>query len=97
MIRRRTRSTCLHRSPLSVLGARPFSVRERSSDLAPTDCIYRSVYKQETTFVELDQTRTAICPVTLTGADYRRVHDACHQAALLWNQAVDWLHAEWKR
>ena len=45
----------------------------------------------------LDQVRTAVCPVTLTGADYRRAHDACHQAALLWNQAVDWVHAEWER
>ncbi|EQD31199.1 transposase, IS605 OrfB family [mine drainage metagenome] len=46
--------------------------------------------------MELDQIRTAVCPVTLTGADYRRTHDACHQAALLWDQAVDWVHAEWK-
>lgn len=46
--------------------------------------------------MELDQIRTAVCPVNLTGADYRRTHDACHQAALLWDRAVDWVHAEWK-
>ncbi|MHB8319118.1 MAG: hypothetical protein ACYDEP_07825 [Acidimicrobiales bacterium] len=44
----------------------------------------------------MSETRTAICPVTLTGADYRRIHDTCHQAALLWDRAVDWVHAEWK-
>ena len=40
--------------------------------------------------------RTAIVPVTLAGASYRLAHDACHRAALLWNQAVDWVHAEWE-
>ncbi|MDA8400314.1 MAG: hypothetical protein M0008_09785 [Actinomycetota bacterium] len=40
--------------------------------------------------------RTAIVPVTLSGADYRRAHDAHHIAAGLWNQAVDWVHGEWK-
>ena len=40
--------------------------------------------------------RTAICRVTLSGTDYRRAHDACHVAALLWNQATDWVHSEWK-
>ena len=35
-------------------------------------------------------------PVTLAGASYRLAHDACHRAALLWNQAVDWVHAEWE-
>ncbi|MHB1891923.1 MAG: RNA-guided endonuclease InsQ/TnpB family protein [Candidatus Dormibacteria bacterium] len=38
--------------------------------------------------------RTAICRVTLAGADYRRAHDACHVAASLWNQATDWVHSE---
>jgi hypothetical protein len=42
--------------------------------------------------VALDQTRTAICPVTLTSADYHRAHDACYRAALLWNQVVGWVH-----
>jgi putative transposase len=42
------------------------------------------------------QIRVAICPLTLTGADYRRAHEACHQAALLWNRAVNWVHTEWK-
>lgn len=36
-----------------------------------------------------------IAPVTLTGADHRRAHDACHAAAGLWNQAVDWVHEQW--
>ena len=45
--------------------------------------------------VQLGQIRTAICPVTLSGADYRRAHDSCYLAAKLWNQAVDWVHAEW--
>ena len=34
--------------------------------------------------------------VTLTGASYRLAHDSCHRAALLWNQAVNWVHGEWK-
>ncbi|MHB8289877.1 MAG: hypothetical protein ACYDEY_11685, partial [Acidimicrobiales bacterium] len=40
--------------------------------------------------------RTAIVPVTLSGANYRRAHDAHHIAAGLWDQAVDWVHGEWK-
>lgn len=44
----------------------------------------------------MEQTRTAIVPIRLTGAAYRQAHAACHQAAALWNQAVDFLHAEWK-
>jgi putative transposase len=44
----------------------------------------------------LVKTRTAVRLVTFAGADYRRAHDACHKAALLWNQAVDWVHGEWK-
>ncbi len=40
--------------------------------------------------------RTAIIPVTLSGASYRLAHDSCHSAALLWNQGVDWVHAQWK-
>ena len=40
--------------------------------------------------------RTAIIPVTLSGANYRLAHNSCHSAALLWNQAVDFVHGEWK-
>jgi len=40
-------------------------------------------------------TRAAICPVTLSGVDYRRAHDAHHLAAGLWDQAVEWVHGEW--
>ncbi len=40
--------------------------------------------------------RTAIVPVTLSGGDYRRAHDAHHVAAGLWDQGVDWVHGEWK-
>ncbi|MHB8320044.1 MAG: hypothetical protein ACYDEP_12580 [Acidimicrobiales bacterium] len=40
--------------------------------------------------------RTATVPITLSGANYRRAHDSCHLAAGLWDQAVDWVHAEWK-
>lgn len=39
--------------------------------------------------------RTAVAPVALSGADHRRAHDACHAAAGLWNQAVDWVHQQW--
>ncbi len=46
--------------------------------------------------MQLGQTRTAICPVTLSGADHRRAHDACHLAAKLWERVVDWVHSEWK-
>ncbi len=41
-------------------------------------------------------TRTAIIAVTLSGQNYRLAHDSCHTAATLWNQAVDWVHSEWK-
>ncbi len=44
----------------------------------------------------MDFVRTAIIPVTLSGSDYRRAHDAAHRSAILWNQAVDWVHSEWK-
>ena len=40
--------------------------------------------------------RTAIIPVTLSGSDYRRAHDAAHHSAILWNRSVDWVHSEWK-
>ena len=40
--------------------------------------------------------RTAVVAVTLSGSDYRRAHDSAHAAALLWNQVVDWVHAEWR-
>jgi transposase len=36
-----------------------------------------------------------VAPVTLNGADHRRAHNACHAAAGLWNQAVDWVHEQW--
>ncbi len=44
----------------------------------------------------VDTTRTAIIGVQLSGSDYRRAHNACHLAAGLWNQAVDWVHSEAK-
>ena len=40
--------------------------------------------------------RTAVIPISLSGGDYRIAHDAAHTAANLYNQAVDWVHAEWK-
>jgi putative transposase len=40
--------------------------------------------------------RTAIVPVTLSGANYRQAHDAHHIAAGLWGEALNWVHAEWK-
>ena len=43
-----------------------------------------------------DVVRTAILPVTLSGVDYRRAHDAHHIAAGLWDQELDWVHGEWK-
>ena len=41
-------------------------------------------------------TRTAIIAVTLSGQNYRLAHDSCHTVATLWDQAVDWVHSEWK-
>jgi putative transposase len=40
--------------------------------------------------------RTAVIPISLSGGDYRIAHDAAHTAANLYNQAVDWVHAEWE-
>lgn len=40
--------------------------------------------------------RTAVVPARLNRADHTRAHEACHAVALLWNAAVDWVHAEWK-
>ena len=45
---------------------------------------------------ECPTVRTAIVPVTCSGASWRIAHDTCRIAALLWNQAVDWVHVEWK-
>lgn len=39
--------------------------------------------------------RTAIVPVTLSAADYRRAHDAAHKAGLAWNQLVDFQRTHW--
>ena len=47
--------------------------------------------------MESPQIRTAIIPIRLLGADYRRAHEACHTAGLLWNLAVDWVHDQWKQ
>ncbi len=44
----------------------------------------------------VETTQTANVPVALSGSDYRRAHDGCHTAALLWNQAVDWVRREWE-
>ena len=43
----------------------------------------------------MDTMRTAIVPATLSGSNYRRAHDSAHRSAMLWNQAVDWVHCEW--
>lgn len=43
----------------------------------------------------ISQFRTAIVPVTLSAADYRRAHDACHVAAQVWNLCVGWVRAQW--
>ena len=45
---------------------------------------------------ERTTTRTAIVAFPLFGGDYRRAHEAHHLAAGLWDQEVDWVHAEWK-
>ena len=39
---------------------------------------------------------TAIVPVHLPWKQHRSAHAACHAAALLWNQTVDWLHGQWR-
>ena len=39
---------------------------------------------------------TAIVPVHLPWKQHLAAHEACHAAALLWNTAVDWLHAQWR-
>lgn len=39
--------------------------------------------------------RTAVVPVSLTGADYRRAHQGCHAAALLYNHLIESLRRFW--
>jgi hypothetical protein len=39
---------------------------------------------------------TAIVPVHLLWKQHLSAHAACHAAALLWNQTVDWLHGQWR-
>jgi hypothetical protein len=39
---------------------------------------------------------TAIVPVHLLWKQHLAAHEACHAAALLWNQTVDWLHGQWR-
>jgi hypothetical protein len=36
---------------------------------------------------------TAIISVTLSGSIYRRAHDPAQSTAILWNQAIDWVHS----
>ena len=40
--------------------------------------------------------RTAVVPVSLSPADYRRAHNAAHQVAGLWNTAVTWVREQWE-
>lgn len=40
--------------------------------------------------------RVAIVPIHLSGADYRRAHEACHKAASLWNFFLASIHEYWK-
>ena len=46
--------------------------------------------------VDVPPRRTAIVGVHLRSRDYQRAHEACHTAALLWNQAVAWVRGEWE-
>jgi putative transposase len=39
--------------------------------------------------------RTAVVPVTLSAGDYRRAHEGCHNAALIWNQLVIFQRTFW--
>jgi IS605 OrfB family transposase len=39
---------------------------------------------------------TAIVPVHLPWKHHLAAHKACHAAALLWNEAVNWLHGQWR-
>lgn len=40
--------------------------------------------------------RVAIVPIRLSGADYRRAHEACHKAASLWNFFLASIQEYWK-
>jgi len=40
--------------------------------------------------------RTMIMPVKLSGAQYRMAHEACHNSALIWNEAVKYQQSFWK-
>ena len=46
---------------------------------------------------QMQTTRTAVIPVSLLSAHYRRAHQAGYVAAQLWNQATDWVHSKWKQ
>lgn len=46
--------------------------------------------------VRAEAFRTAVVPVVLTGVDYRRAHEACHKAALIWNELVLAQRAHWE-
>jgi putative transposase len=37
-----------------------------------------------------------VVPVILTGVDYRRAHEACHNAALIWNELVAAQRTHWE-
>jgi len=40
--------------------------------------------------------RTAVVSLRLSGADYRRAHEACHRAGLYWTALVDGVHRHWE-
>lgn len=40
--------------------------------------------------------RVSIAPIRLSGADYRRAHEACHKAASLWNFFLASIQEYWK-
>lgn len=46
--------------------------------------------------VRAEAFRTAVVPVILTGVDYRRAHEACHNSALIWNELVAAQRTHWE-
>ena len=77
---------------------------ELPQDVAQIDVVERVVLPQVAARLAAVQAKkaaglvglTAIVPVHLPWKQHLAAHKACHAAALVWNEAVNWLHGQWR-
>ena len=77
---------------------------ELPQDVAQIDVVERVILPQVAARLAAVQAKkaaglvglTAIVPVHLPWKQHLAAHKACHAAALVWNEAVNWLHGQWR-